>query len=232
MRVPEPIAPRQAQAAGQLLRVALVCRHPELRAGIHAALDGKHGIDMVAETGEYGQALPLIRASVPDVALMDFDGPGVSALETCRSLTRDAPLTRIVVMSGHCDDERLLRSALMAGVRGYVSGSAGTAELVSAIKAVAEGAAYVGQGAAWLMTGLFSAHLQSDEHDALSVLTRREREILELVARGYDNRRIARVLTLADKTVRNNISSVFRKIGVTRRAQAVVRAREAGFGLT
>ncbi|MET9899689.1 response regulator transcription factor [Streptomyces sp. NPDC006446] len=225
------MAPRQPQAVGRLLRVALVCRDLELRAGVHAALEGEHSIDMVA-TGECGQALPLVRASAPDVVLMDFDGPGVSAPERCRLLARYAPLTRIVAIARHCDDEGLLRSALRAGVRGYVSRSAGVAELVSAIEAVAEGAMYVGRGAARLMTGLVSAELQSAEHDALSALTRREREILELVARGYDNRQIAQVLTLADKTVRNNVSSVFSKIGVTRRAQAVVRAREAGFGLS
>lgn len=213
------------------LRVALIAQDPDLRTDIHAALGGQNGVDVVAATGELGQALPLFRASAPDVVLMDFDWPGASAAETCGSLIREAPMTRIVAMTQHCDDERLLRSALITGVRGYVSKSAGAAEVVGAINTVAEGAMYVGQRAAWLMPRLLSAPTRSAEHDALSALTRREREILELVARGYDNRRIARALTLADKTVRNNVSAIFTKIGVNRRAQAVVRAREAGLGL-
>lgn len=231
MRVPAPRAPQQPQAVGHPLRVALVGELPGLRADIQAALHCAQGVETVAETGVYGHPTYLVRDSAPDVVLMDFDWLGSAALETCRALTRDIPMTRIVAMAQHCDDERLLRSALISGVRGYVSKSAGAAEVVCAINTVAEGAMYVDQSAAWLMPRLLSAPVRSAEHDALSALTPREREILELVARGYDNRRIARALTLADKTVRNNVSAIFTKIGVNRRAQAVVRAREAGLGL-
>ena len=140
-------------------------------------------------------------------------------------------MTRIVAMTQHCDDERLLRSALRVGVRGYVSKSAELAEVIGALRAVAAGAMFVGSTAAWLTARLLSTCLQSIEQEQLTALTRREGEILELLARGYDNRRVARALTLADKTVRNHISTIFSKIGVNRRAEAVVRAREAGFGL-
>ncbi|BBC33215.1 hypothetical protein SGFS_045090 [Streptomyces graminofaciens] len=215
------------------LRVALVGeRHFRLRADLHAALGLEGCIDIVVETGAYEHALPLVKASTPDVVLMDLDWASPSVLETCGALIRDAPTTRIVAMTQRCDDEGQLLTALSAGVRGYVSKSAGVAEVIGAINAVTTGAMFICQGAALLLNGLLSAPLRPAEHELLSTLTRREREILDLVARGYDNRRIARALTLADKTVRNNVSAIFGKIGVNQRAQAVVRARQAGFGLT
>ncbi|MGP3688266.1 LuxR C-terminal-related transcriptional regulator [Streptomyces sp. IBSNAI002] len=215
------------------LRVALVERHPLLRAGIRAALDSAGGIDLVAEAGEAGHVVPMVLGAAPDVVLLDLDLPGSASLEVCRTLVRDAGVTGILGMTGRGDDAGLLRSALMAGVRGYVSKSAGAHEMVGAVHMVGNGFIVAGGGAARLVTGLLRAPGRSAELDApLTVLTRREREILDLVARGYDNRRIARALTLAEKTVRNHVSAVFAKIGVNCRAQAVVYGREAGMGLT
>ncbi|MFF3861225.1 LuxR C-terminal-related transcriptional regulator [Streptomyces sp. NPDC002209] len=213
------------------LRVAVVECHPLLRAGIRSALDGTEGIDIVAETGEAGRVVPLVRSTAPDVVLMDLDLPGSASLEVCRSLVRDAGLTGVLGMTRHGDDVGLLRSALVAGVRGYVSKSAGTQEVVSAVHMVGDGFMVAGDDAARLVAGLLRSPDRAAGQDPLPMLTRREREILDLVGRGYDNRRIARALTLADKTVRNHVSAVFGKIGVNCRAQAVVYAREAGMGM-
>ncbi|MGR4881925.1 LuxR C-terminal-related transcriptional regulator [Streptomyces sp. LARHCF249] len=214
------------------LRVALVERHPLLRAGIRSALDGAGGIEVVAEAGEGGHVVPMVLSAAPDVVLMDLDLPGSASLELCRTLVRDAGVTGVLGMTGRGDDEGLLRSALMAGVRGYVSKSAGAHEMVGAVHMVGNGFMVAGDSAARLVTGLLLGPGRRTEHDPLPMLTRREREILDLVARGYDNRRIARALTLAEKTVRNHVSAVFAKIGVNCRAQAVVYGREAGMGLT
>lgn len=215
-----------------ILRVALVERHPLLRAGIRSALDSAGGIEVVAETGEFDHVVPLVLSAAPDVVLMDLDLPGSASVEVCRTLVRDAGVRGILGMTGHGDDERLLRAALMAGVRGYVSKSAGAAEMIGAVHMVGNGFMVASDSAARLVTGLLRAPRRAAEHDPLPMLTRREREILDLVARGYDNRRIARALTLAEKTVRNHVSAVFAKIGVNCRAQAVVYGREAGMGLT
>ncbi|MEU9254019.1 response regulator transcription factor [Streptomyces sp. NPDC048270] len=214
------------------LRVAVVERRPLLRAGIRSALDSAGGIDVVGEAGEAGHAVPMVLGAAPDVVLLDLDLPGSASLEVCRTLARAAGVRGVLGMTGRGDDAGLLRSALMAGVRGYVSKSAGAHEMVGAVHMVGSGFMVAGDGAARLVMGLLRPPARPAQPDGpLPVLTRREREVLDLVARGYDNRRIARALTLAEKTVRNHVSVVFAKIGVNCRAQAVVYGREAGLGL-
>lgn len=215
---------------GGRLRVALVQRDPLLRRQIRLALHDD-GIDVVAETGEIDRALPLATASFPDVVVMDLEWPDSAVLETCGSLVRDVGVRTILGMTWRPADGGLLRSVLMAGVRGCLPMSAQTAEVVSAVRTVAGGSMVLGGTAAQLVAGLLKDPSAPFGSSILTVLTRREREILELVARGYDNRRIARLLTLADKTVRNHVSAIFGKVGAENRAQVVVRAREAGFGL-
>ncbi|WP_030929382.1 LuxR C-terminal-related transcriptional regulator [Streptomyces sp. NRRL S-646] len=212
------------------LRIALVGPPPLLRENVRSAL-GVYGINVVAEAEETDRVLPLVRSSCADVVLVDLDGPGTAVLEICRPLVRDVGVRGILGMTRRSDDGTLLRSALVAGVRGYVATSAETEEIVGAVRAVAGGSVVVGTTAARLMAELLRAPASHLEQGMPSVLTRRESEILELVARGHDNRHIARLLTLADKTVRNHVSAIFSKIGADNRAQAVVRAREAGFGL-
>ncbi|MCX5145623.1 MULTISPECIES: response regulator [unclassified Streptomyces] len=214
------------------LRVALVERHPLLRAGIRLALDGAAGIEVVAETGEAGQVLSLVRSSAPDVLLMDLDLPGSSSLETCRTLVTESDRTRLLGMTGRGDDEQLLKSALRAGVRGYVAKDAGSHDVRDAVHMVANGFMVASAAAARLFAGLLDPPARDADRDPLPALTRREREILDLVARGYDNPRIARALTVADKTVRNHVSAIFAKIGANGRSQAIVFARDAGFGQT
>ncbi|MFE6908581.1 LuxR C-terminal-related transcriptional regulator [Streptomyces erythrochromogenes] len=205
---------------------------PLLRAGIRSALDGEGGIEVVGQAGEADHVLPMVVGAAPDVVLMDLDLPDSGSMELCRTLVREAGIRGILGMTGRCDDAELVRSALLTGVRGYVSKSARAHEIVGAVHMVGSGFMVAGDVAARLMTGMLRVPGRPTEHDPDPVLTRREREILELVARGYDNRRIARALTLADKTVRNHVSAVFSKIGVNCRAQAVVYGREAGMGLT
>ncbi|MFI2430742.1 LuxR C-terminal-related transcriptional regulator [Streptomyces sp. NPDC018693] len=212
------------------LRVVLVQQDPLLRRDIRSALtDG--AIEVVAETGALERAIPLVTASFPDVVVMDMDWPGVAALDMCKSLVGEIGVGGILATTRRCEDATLLRSALAAGVRGYVAKSTDTTEVVGAVKAIADGSMVVGHAAAQLMAGLLRATDRPAGPGLRSALTRRELEVLELVARGYDNRRIARCLTLADKTVRNHVSAILGKIGASSRTQAVVRAREAGFGL-
>ncbi|MFI9600177.1 LuxR C-terminal-related transcriptional regulator [Streptomyces sp. NPDC004069] len=213
------------------IRVALVQRDPLLRRDTRAALSA-NGIDVITETGELDRAVPLITASFPDVVVLDLDWQGTNALEMCGLLTGKVGVRGILAMTRRCEDSMLLRSALAAGVRGYLAKSAEAAEVVGAVRALAGGSVVVGHAAARLVARLLRNTTPPLESTMMSVLTRRELEVLELIARGYDNRRIARSLTLADKTVRNHVSAIFGKLDVQSRAQAVVRAREAGFGLT
>ncbi|MYX29061.1 DNA-binding response regulator [Streptomyces sp. SID8381] len=213
------------------VRVTLVERDASDRSNLRDALAGA-GVDLVAETGEIHRAQSLATASFSDVVVMGLDWPGGSAVqETCRSLVETVGVRGVVAMTRDCADGMLLRSVLMAGVRGYAARSASPADIAGMVHAVADGALVIDPSASWLIAELLTAPFPAAGGDVASALTRREQEVLELVARGYDNRRIARCLTLADKTVRNHVSAIFTKIGVRNRAHAVVRARQAGFGL-
>lgn len=212
------------------IRVVLVERDPLLRRTIRSALI-HDGMTVAAETDVIEGALPTATAAFPDVVVVDLDWPNSSVLELCASLAGEAGIRGVLAMTRRCDDRVLLRSALAAGVSGYVSKSAETAEVVRAVRATAGGTVVVDQAAARLLAGLLRSTMAAFDPVMLSLLSRRELEVLELVARGYDNQRIARSLTLADKTVRNHVSSIFGKIGVNSRAQAVVRARESGLGV-
>ncbi|MFK0259112.1 LuxR C-terminal-related transcriptional regulator [Streptomyces sp. NPDC090445] len=213
------------------LRVAVVERHPLLRAGIRAALSAAGGIEVVMDTGAVPGLGALVGAAAPDVVLLDLDLPGSAALHTCRELVAGTGRrTAVLGMTGREIDEALVRSALLAGVRGYLAKDAGGPDVVGAVHMVARGLMVAGSPVDQVLSGLLTARSRAPEPDVLPVLTRREREILDLVARGYDNRRIARALTLADKTVRNHVSAVLGKIGVSSRGQAIVLARDAGLG--
>ncbi|WP_432157696.1 LuxR C-terminal-related transcriptional regulator [Streptomyces sp. bgisy153] len=211
------------------IRVSLVQRDPLLRRDTRSALTAV-GIEVVAETGALERAVPVVTASFPDVVVLDMDWPGEAALETCRFLVGEIGVRGVLAMTRRCEDAAMLRSALAAGVHGYVSKYTDTAEVVSAVRAIAGGAMLVGHAAARLVGGLLRTTARPNG-PGMHSLTQREQEVLELVARGYDNRRIAQCLTLADKTVRNHVSAILGKIGADSRTQAVVRAREAGFGL-
>ncbi|MFF2403145.1 LuxR C-terminal-related transcriptional regulator [Streptomyces goshikiensis] len=213
------------------LHVAVVERNPLLRAGICAALTAAAGIEVVMDTGSALGLGALVGAAAPDVILLDLDLPGSAALEVCRELVAGTGRRRAVLgMTGRGADAALVRSALLAGVRGCLAKDAGGPEVVGAVHMVARGLMVAGSPMDQVLSGLLTAGGRTAERQVLPELTRREREILDLVARGLDNRCIARTLTLADKTVRNHVSAVLGKIGVSSRGQAIVLAREAGLG--
>ncbi|WP_333732067.1 response regulator transcription factor [Streptomyces sp. IBSBF 3010] len=219
------------RASGQdALRIALFQHDPILRRGIRSMLVDA-GVDVVAATAEIDRAPAVATASFPDVVVVDLDWRSTTVLEICHSLTQDVGVRGILALTRHCHDAALLRSALGCGVRGYLPKLTRTAELVGALHAVAGGSMVVSDTAARLLTGLLNDSATHAGRGMVPELTRRELEILELVARGYDNRRIARLLTLADKTVRNHVSAIFGKFDADSRAQVVVHARKAGFGL-
>lgn len=218
--------------------VFLVDDHPMFREGMRVALESSGQLKVVGEAFSGEDALGLVPelGSSVDVVLMDLRLPGISGLETIRELTADAasgpPGThrpRVLVVSMSAEDDEVV-AVLRAGAHGYVTKDASRDVLLRAVLTVVEGGAVFSSDIAQRLGGYFSAVHELPSRAAFPHLTDREREVLDLVARGYSNRRIARALVLSEKTVRNHVSHVFAKLQVNDRSMAGVRARDAGLG--
>jgi DNA-binding NarL/FixJ family response regulator len=217
--------------ATERLKVVLVDDHPMVREGLRAVLEHLGGADVVGEAGDGDEAIRVVAATGPDVVVMDLTMPGLSGIEATRRLVDRDPRLGVLVLTMSEDDASVF-AALRAGARGYVLKGATGTELVSAVQTVARGEAVYGAAVAGRIRRFLTEGLEGAPVDAgpFPELTAREREILDLLADGHANAEIARKLFLSPKTVRNIVSSVYAKLQVADRAQAVVRARQAGLG--
>ncbi|WP_285773128.1 response regulator transcription factor [Microtetraspora sp. NBRC 13810] len=208
------------------LRVLLVDDHPLLRHGLRALLEHVGGIEVVGEAGDGEEAVRLGLDLAPDVVLMDLVMPGTSGIEATRRLIDRQPDLGVLVLTMSEDDASVF-AALRAGARGYVlKGTDGTS-LLAAVWSVARGEAVYGPAVARRIRRFLTS---GPDSGPFPELTAREREILDLLASGRSNPEIARGLFISQKTVKNHLTSIFAKLQVADRAQAVVRARRAGFG--
>jgi DNA-binding NarL/FixJ family response regulator len=180
------------------------------------AATGKEVLERAAELG-------------PDVILMDIQMPNVNGIEATRRIVETNPQVGVVVLTMFEDDDSVF-SAMRVGARGYVLKGADPSEILKVVRAVAGGEAYFGPEIARRLMDFFSAPKPASSEEAFPELTSREREILDLIARGHTNAKIAARLFVSPNTVRNHISHIFAKLQVADRAQAIVRAREAGLG--
>ena len=215
-------------ATSEPLRVLIVDDHPTFRAGLRALLSTDERLRVVAEASTGAGAITAVASSAPDVVLMDVHMPGVDGVEATRRIVDAAPHVAIVVLTMHHDDGTVF-AALRAGARGYLLKGAPRAELLRAIHAAAAGEALFGPAIARRMMAYFGRPAPS-EAPPFPELSAREREILELIAAGRANADIAGSLGVAPKTVRNHVSTIFSKLQVRDRAEAIARAREAGLG--
>ena len=209
-------------------RVLVADDHPGFRRGLLALLDSEPGVEVVGEAVDGREVVEKALALAPDVVLMDLQMPGVNGIEATRRILREKPGIGILVLTMFEDDGSVV-SAMKAGARGYVLKSARAAEVLEILSSVAGGEARFGPEIARRLTG-FLADPGPDPGSSFPGITGREREILNLIAAGWDNAAIAAHLFISPNTVRNHISSIFAKLGVSNRAQAIVRAREAGLG--
>jgi DNA-binding NarL/FixJ family response regulator len=212
----------------EALRVLVADDSADFREGIRALLSSVDGLELVGEAVDGDAAVAGALDVQPDVVLMDLHMPGRNGIDATRAIVSAAPHIAVLVLTMHEDDESVF-SAVRAGARGYLVKGARQAELLRALRTVADGGAVFGPAIARRMVGFFEA-AASASATPFPDLTAREREILDLVARGWSNQQIAAQLGLSIKTVRNHVSSVFTKIQVVDRAQAIVKAREAGIG--
>lgn len=209
------------------IRLLIADDHTFYREGIRAMLQGLAEIEVVGEAANGEETMTQAEALQPDVILMDIKMPGVNGIEATRRILNASPHIRVLVVTMFEDDESVF-AAMRAGARGYLLKDADHDELVRAVKAVSRGEAIFSPVIAQRMIHYFSALPQSASTTAFPELTTREREILQRIAQGESNSAIANHLAVSLKTVQNHVSNIFSKLQVADRAQAIIRARDAG----
>jgi len=207
----------------QRIRVFLLDDHEVVRQGVTALLEAQPDMVVVGEAATAAQALARIPALRPDVAVLDVRLPDGDGVSVCRELRNKMPDLVCLMLTSYGDDEALFES-VMAGAAGYVLKEVRGGDLVNAIRVVADGGSLLDQAAtAKLFTRLRS---QTTTEDPLRELTEQERKVLDLIGHGMTNRQIGAELFLAEKTVKNYVSSLLAKLGMQRRTQAAVFATE------
>ena len=213
-----------------MMRLVIADDHPVFRQGLRALLAAVPEVEVVAEAVDGSEAVRLAVDLRPDVVVMDLNMPGINGVEATRRITSDAPGVGVLVLTMFEDDDSVF-AAMRAGARGYLVKGADSPDVLRAITAVAQGEAIFGPSVAGRVLGYLTRPLSAHDEQVFPELTQREREILTLIAAGQTNNRIASSLSLSSKTIRNNVSSIFSKLQVADRAEAIVRARRAGLGV-
>lgn len=214
----------------ETLRILIAEDHPLFRKGMNSLLSSVTDFEVVGEASTGGEAVARAADLQPDVVLMDLQMPEVNGIEATRRILRESPGVRVLVVTLFEDDDSVFM-ALRAGARGYVLKDADEEEMVLSVRAVGKGEAIFSPPIAERVLAYFAASPPGGvPPQAFPTLTDREREILHLIAQGHPNPAIARQLSLSTKTISNYVSNIFTKLQVADRAQAIIRAREAGLG--
>jgi DNA-binding NarL/FixJ family response regulator len=211
------------------VRVLIADDHPLFREGMRGRLDRVADIAVVGEAASGEEAVELAKELEPHIILMDIKMPGLNGIEATREILRASPRVDVLMLTMFEDDDSVF-AAMRAGAKGYLLKDSGGEGVVYAIRAVTSGEAVFGPGVAERIIGFFSVPRSAAPQRAFPELTEREEEVLSLVAQGKSNQEIARQLFVSLKTVRNHVSNILVKLQVADRAQAVIRARDAGIG--
>ncbi len=213
------------------IKVVVVDDHVIVRDGLVALLGALDGIEVVGSASDGRSALHVVADTSPDVVVMDIQMPELDGIEATRFITGRHPDVRVVMLTMNEDDETVL-SAIRAGASGYLLKGSGADEVLNAVRAAASGGMVFGASLAARVATYFSSARPTapQPEEPFPELTDREREVLELLASGASNDAIARATYVSDKTVRNTISSIYAKLHASGRGDAIVKAREAGYG--
>jgi DNA-binding NarL/FixJ family response regulator len=211
------------------LRVLIADDHPLFRDGMRGLLATQPDLEVAGEATTGEEAVALVAELSPDVVLMDIKMPGTGGIEATRRILTARPDARVLVVSMFEDDATVF-TAMRAGARGYVLKDDDKDDVLGAIRTVGRGGAVFGPGVAARMADFFTRVRPAVPRESFSTLTDREREMLHLMTGGASNAEISRLLSLSPKTVANYVSNILHKLQVADRAQAIVRAREAGLG--
>lgn len=218
--VPEVGEERVARRGGGPIRILLVDDHVVMRDGTRRILDDEPDIVVVGEAGDGQEAIELVEACEPDIVMLDLGMPKLDGFKTCQALREQWPAVRILVLTGY-EGDGYVRTLHRLGAEGYLRKSASKRELIRALRAIADGQTVYGEEV--------SRALKPDDHGQFVYLTRKERQILELMAGGMKNREISETLQVTDNTVEFHVSNVLSKLHATSRVEAVVQAQRLGW---
>ena len=211
------------------IRVLIADDHGIVREGLRAVLGPEPGMEVVGEAATGKVVVERAAELRPDVILMDIQMPQINGIEATRRIVEANPDVGVVVLTMFEDDDSVF-SAMRAGARGYVLKGAPPSQILKVLRAVAGGEAYFGPEIARRLMSFFSQPTPASPAETFPELTSREVEILDLIAQGHSNAKIAARLFVSPKTVGNHISHIFTKLQVADRSHAIIRAREAGLG--
>jgi DNA-binding NarL/FixJ family response regulator len=209
------------------LRVFLLDDHEIVRQGLKALLESEPDLEVVGEASNAAEALARVPALKPDVAVLDVRLPDGDGITVCRELRSALPDLACLMLTSFGDDDALV-SAIMAGASGYVLKQIRGSDLVGAVRTVGRGGSLLDPAATARL--LHRMRTESSRKDPLEALTDQERKILDLIGEGLTNREIGERMFLAEKTVKNYVSSVLSKLGLVRRTQAAVLVAEMRAG--
>jgi DNA-binding NarL/FixJ family response regulator len=213
-------SPQLRQTRGMATRVFLLDDHEVVRRGLRELLESEDDIEVVGGASTAEEALGRIPATSPDVAVLDVRLPDGNGVEVCREIRDRRPGIQCLMLTSFADDEALF-SAIMAGAAGYVLKQVKGSELVDAVRRVARGESLLDPA---VTARVLERLRRRPEDDELAGLTDQERKILDLISEGLTNRQIGDRMYLAEKTVKNYVSNVLAKLGMTRRTEAAAYA--------
>lgn len=215
-------------SSSERIRVLIADDHPVFRFGLRALLQGEPDIEVVGEVTTGLEAVEMALKLQPHVVIMDLNMPELNGIEATRRIRDGNPEIAVLVITMFDDDT--VFAAMRAGARGYLLKGAEGQETLRAVRAVANGEAIFSPTIADRIMHYFAHTPSQPSLAAFPELTEREREVLALIAQGLTNQAIAARLVLSEKTVRNHVSNIFSKLQVADRAEAIIRARDAGLG--
>jgi DNA-binding NarL/FixJ family response regulator len=210
-----------------MVRVLIADDHPVFRFGLRTLLKADPAMEVVGEATNGEDAIAQASSLLPDVILMDLNMPGMNGIEAIRRIQADHPQVHILALTMFDDDDSVF-AAMRAGASGYLLKGAEGRETLQAIHVVSSGEAIFSPAIASRLMQYFGAPPPLSPSQPFPDLTEREGEVLALIAQGYTNQAIAEQLVISPKTVRNHISSIFSKLQVTSRLEAILRAKDAG----
>ena len=217
-------------ATEESIRVVVVDDHQIVRDGLVALLGALDGVEVVGTAADGKEAVHVVTETGPDVVIMDIQMPELDGIEATRFITGRQPAPRVVMLTMNEDDDTVL-SAIRAGASGYLLKGSSAAEVHNAVRAAAGGGMVFGAALAGRVATYFaSARPGARAEEPFPDLSERERTVLDLLAAGKSNDAIARELFVSGKTVRNAVSSIYTKLHAAGRGEAIIKAREAGYG--